>query len=100
MRNNRSLRSGSVQAVDVVGQLFPVVEMVVSVDDMVRFHALVDIVIRAVLHKGKPKRAGDLERGSPRAGPVKYAAGAAAGDLAEQRHPSVLLKCPRDQVAA
>ena len=74
--------------------------MVIGADDIIRFHALIHIVIRAVDHEGEAQRPGDSKGGSPCGGHGKDRAAAATGFAAKQFDIAVHLESPRNQVAA
>ena len=88
------------QLMNVGSQGFPVVEIIVGSNEAVGINALVDVVIRTVFDKGNTDITGNLKRGSPGRGQLPDDAAAAAGSLSQQRHPSVFLEGPGDQVTA
>ena len=85
---------------DIIRQGFPVIEVLIGVNDMIRLHTPVDIVIGAVFHECDPDCTGKLETGPPCGRQIPDNTSAAAGNLAKQGDASVFLEGPGHQVPA
>ena len=84
---------------NVFCQGIPVIEVIIAVNDMIRTHALVHIVIGTVFHKRDTLCAGQPETGSPSGCQIPDNTAAAAGNLAQQSDASVFLEGPWHQVS-
>ena len=47
------ISNGSIETVDILGEGFAVVEMLIGIDDVIRLDAAVHIIVGAVLHEGQ-----------------------------------------------
>lgn len=84
---------------DIICQSFAIIEVIVGVDDMIRFYAAVYIVIGAVLYEGESVWTGKLEACTPCGRQITNNAAAAAGGFAQQGDAPVFLEGPGNQVS-
>ena len=93
-------RSFPQQAVDVLCQMLPVVELVRRRQNEIRRHAFVDVIEGAVLRIGQAIRSRYGEYAAVSSRHVLHHAGAAPRGLAEDRDPMGILQHAGHQIAA